>query len=231
MSYIPNPAILGVGEMTEYANAIVLGIDQVNTYHPIWTGGVAAGVLDGWTFLAGTNGTYSSVTNPGGGQITFNGATAHGMVAGQVVCITSASVAGYQPPNPTIFVIQSVTANTFTVIGTFTATATGTWARGSSLIAGTSAAGNYTLMWSATITPVNANKNWKMEPLQNVTNVDKAAQGPFQIGNNAGAAVAGHSLITVAAGDIFTLLINNTTDTTDVTVVDLNYQLKRYKAP
>jgi len=45
MSYIPNPATGGVGGMFEYANAAVMGIDQVNTYHPFWTSGVVAGTL------------------------------------------------------------------------------------------------------------------------------------------------------------------------------------------
>ena len=113
MSYFPNPALGGVGGMFEYENAVSMGIDQVNTYHPMWTSGVVAGTLDGWTFLAGLDGTFTSVTNPGGGQVTFNTPAPHGMVAGQVVAITGASVAGYQPPNPTIFVIQSTTSTSF----------------------------------------------------------------------------------------------------------------------
>ena len=230
MAYIPNPAINGVGEMSEYENAIVLGIAQVNTYVPINTAGVTAGFLDGWTFLAGTNGTFTSVTNPGGGQVTFNTSGAHGMLAGQVVAITLSSVAGYRPPNPTIFIIQSVTATSFNVVATFTATATGNYIRGATLIAGASSAGNYRLIWSATLAPANANKDWKIEPLQQATNVDKAA-GEAIIAGAGAQCLGGSCLLAVAAGDQFTLLANNQTDATAVTVRDLNMQLVRYRAP
>ena len=230
LAYQPNVTVGGVGEMYEYANATPLVIDQVNTYHPIWTASVTAGVLDGFTFVAGVDSTYSAVTNPGGGQISFTVPAGHGMVAGQIFCVTSASVAGYRPPNPTIFVVQSVSATTIVVNGTFTATATGTWNRGASLVAGASAAGKYNLQWSATITPAAGNKDWKMEPLQNATNLDKGAQGPFRLGGGGvGAPLGGQVLVTVAAGDMFTLLINNTTDSSDVTITDLNYQLVRYQ--
>ena len=54
----PNPSLGGVGGMFEYENAVSMGIDQVNTYHPMWTSGVVTGTLDGWTFTAGLNGTF-----------------------------------------------------------------------------------------------------------------------------------------------------------------------------
>ena len=231
MSYFPNPALGGIGGMFEYENAISMGIDQVNTYHPMWTSGVVAGTLDGWTFLAGLDGTFTSVTNPGGGQVTFNTPAPHGMVAGQIVAITGASVAGYQPPNPTIFVIQSTTATSFNVIATFTATATGFCTRGSCLIAGASAAGRYTINWSVTAkTTTGSNKNYKFEPCQNTTNVDKAAAGSI-ISNNGANGFAASAFITVAAGDIITLLADNQTDTTDIIIVDMNCRLQRYASP
>ena len=228
MSYLQNPTINGIGSMYEYANAVAMGIDQVATYHPFWTSGVVAGVLDGWTFLAGTSGSFTSVANAGGGQIQVTTSAPHGMVAGQVVCLTSSSVAGYQPPNPTIFVIQSAGASTFNVLATFTATATGTFARGTCLTAGTAAAGKYTLEWSASAQAASgANKNYKFEPCQNVTNVDKAASG--QLMNSTGPqACSGSAFLTVAAGDVLTMLCNNLTDTTDITIIYMNYRLKRY---
>jgi hypothetical protein len=58
-------------------------------------------------------------------------------------------------------------------------------------------------------------------------NVDKGAAG--QLMNSTGPqACSGSAFITVAAGDVFTMLCNNTTDTTDITIVDMNYRLKRY---
>ena len=227
MSYLQYPSIGGVGGMFEYANAAAMGIDQASTYHPFWTSGVQAGTLDGFTFVAGQDGTFSAVANAGGGQIQIT-IGAHSLVAGQPFAITSASDAGYRPPNPTIFIIQSVTATTVNVIAAFTATATGTWTMGAYLKAGAGAAGKYELTWSATAQAASGtNKNYKFEPCQNVTNVDKGAAG--QLMSSTGPQCCGGSaFVTVAAGDVFTMLCNNQTDTTDITIVDMNYRLKRY---
>lgn len=213
--------------MFEYANAVAMGIDQANTYHPFWTSGVQAGTLDGWTFTAGQSGTFTSVANAGGGQITLT-LGAHTLVAGQPFAITSASVAGYQPPNPTLFIIQSVTATTVNVIATFTATATGTWTQGAYLKAGAGAAGKYEITWSATAqAATGSNKQFHFEPLQNTTNIDKGSAG--QLMNATGPqSCSGSAFITVAAGDLLLMLCNNETDTTDITIIHCNFRLKRY---
>ena len=213
--------------MYEYQNAASMGIDQANTYHPFWTSGVVAGTLDGFTFSAGQSGTFTAVANAGGGQVQVT-IGAHSLVAGQPFAITSASVAGYRPPNPQIFVIQSVGASTFNVLGTFTSTATGTFTRGACLVAGTSAAGKYELLWSVTaVAASGSNKQYKFEPCQNATNVDKGAAG--QLMNATGPQrCSGGAFVVVAAGDVFTMLCNNQSDTTDVTIVDMNFRLKRY---
>lgn len=229
MSFIPYPSTGGVGGMFEYLNAVSMGIDQINTYHPFWTAGVVAGTLDGWTFLTGADGTFTSVANAGGGQITFNTPVAHGMVAGQIVAITGASVAGYQPPNPTLFVIQSVTATSFNVIATFTATATGFWTRGACLIAGAGAAGKYTIGFGVTAqATTGTNKNYRFQPCQNVTTIDKCVMGQLINSTGPQAGAAPRAFIIVATGDVITLLCQNQTDTTDLTIVDMNLTVQRY---
>ena len=226
MAYIPYPSTGGVGGMFEYENATVMGIDQVNTYHPMWTAGVGAGVLDGWTFTAGQSGTFSAVANAGGGQIEIT-IGAHTLVAGQPFAITSASVAGYRPPNPTIFIIQSVTATTVKVIATFTATATGTWTQGAYLKAGAGAAGKYQIFWSTACKSSGANKLYKFEPCQNTANIDKAASGSLLTTTDL-QSLSASAFITVAAGDVITMLCQNQTDATDITIVDMNCRVIRY---
>jgi len=231
MSYLQNPAVGGVAGMFEYENATSMGIDQIDTYHPLWTAGVVAGSLEGWTFTAGADGAFTAVANAGGGQIQVTTSAPHGMVAGQVVAITSASVAGYRPPNPTVFVIQSVTASTFNVIATFTSTATGTWTRGACLTAGTSAAGKYQLFWSASAkTSAGANKTYKFEPFQNAAEVNKAAAWSI-IDANGPSGFSASAFVTVAAGDVITLACENQTDATDVTIIGMNLRMLRYETP
>ena len=167
MSYTPNPSIGGTAVMSEFNNGVLATFDQVSTPHPLIDALISASQLDGWAFQSPLNGTYSSVSNAGGGQITVNTVGAHGMLAGNIVFLSSASVAGYQPPNPTVFVIQSVTATSFNVIATFTATATGNWNRGCSLVAGPGSAGFYRIAWSVSMSPVGNNKIWLSQPFQN----------------------------------------------------------------
>jgi hypothetical protein len=230
MSYVPNPTIGGLGEMTETNNAVTMGIDQVNTWHPLWTSGVVAGLLDGWTFLAGVSGSFTSVANAGGGQITVTTSAPHGMLAGQVVTLTSASVAGYQPPNPTIFVIQSVAASTFNVIATFTATATGTFTRGASLKAGTAAAGRYKITWSVTAKNTGADATFKFAPCQNVSPVNTTTAGSLLITDGPNC-MASSEFLTITAGDVITMLCMNQTNVADVTIIYANANLIRYAAP
>ena len=181
MSYFPNPAIGGVAEMTEYENAVLTGFDQTNTYHPVVDAAVSGSTLDGWTYLGSASGTYTTVANAGGGQITFGGATGHGMLAGQVVFITSSSVAG-----------------------------------------------QYLLFWSVTVTPAGTNKNFKFEPVQNATNVDKCSAGSI-LTSTGPQCMSNQCCLPIAAGDILTLAGNNQTDSNDFTLVNMNFQLKRYE--
>ena len=232
MSYVPNLSTGGVAQMTEYANALSLVIDQVNTYHPLWTAGVVAGLLDGWTFSAGLDGSYTAVANLGGGQVRVTTAAPHGMAAGRIVALTSSSVAGYQPPNPTVFKVTNVNSpTTFDVVATFTTTATGFWTAGSCLTAGASAAGKYELSWQVTAkTSSGSNKNYLFEPLLNVAGFDQAATSSI-ISANGPNCFAGSGFVTIAAGDVVTMCCQNQTDATDVTIVDMGCRLKRYASP
>jgi hypothetical protein len=116
MSYITNPTSGGVAGMFEYANAVAMGIDRANTYHPFWTSGVQAS---------------------------------------------------------------------------------------------------------------GANKNYHFEPLQNATNIDKDSAA--QLMNSTGPqACSGSAFIVVSAGDVFLMLCSNQTDTTGITIVNMNFRLKRY---
>ena len=215
--------------MYEYQNAVPMGIDQVNTYHPMWTSGVVAGTLDGWTFLAGTSGNFTAVANAGSGQLQVTTSAPHGMSAGQIVALTSASDAGYQPPNPTIFKILSVTASTFNVTGTFTATATGTWTRGACIIAGAAAAGKYQIFWSASCQASSgSNKKYKFEPLLNTTNLNTAASEDL-INSTGPQSQSASTVINVGVGDVVGLLCMNETDTTDLTVIHMNCRVIRYQ--
>ena len=112
--------------------------------------------------------------------------------------------------------------------GTFAGTTTGTWTRGACLTAGPSAADNYQLFWSVACQATSgSNKRYKFEPLQNTTNVDKAASENL-INSTGPQSQSGSAFIMVSDGDIIQLLCNNLTDTTDITIIDMNTRVIRY---
>jgi len=238
MSYFPNPAIGGVGEMTEYDNAVSLAIDTTNVYHSLYNVLLIAGTLDGWTFAAGISGAYTAIADLGvvGGvnQVRLTTAAPHTLAAGQMLDLTSASVAGYLTQaadanhNENYYVIKNIPDNThIDVVSAFLGTASGNWRKGAALVAGASAAGSYELFWSVTFQPSGTNKLYKFEPRINVTPVDTivAETKPSTADPRA---IAASGFVVVAAGDRITLSCKNKTDTTDVTIIHANIRVRRY---
>jgi hypothetical protein len=225
VAYVPYPSTGGTAAMWEFNNGVLATYDQVNTPHPIIDAAVAAEMLSGWTFVGPLSGNYTAVANAGGGQVTIT-AAGHGMSAGDVVYLTSSSVAGYSVPNPTIFVVQSVTTNTFNVVATFTTTATGTWHRGCSLVAGAGAAGTYKLSWNLSMSPVGNNKVWRNQPVQNATSLNDCAAESVML-NTGAQCNASSTILVVAAKDVITMSVINETDATDFTARYFNLNLHR----
>ena len=226
------------GGMYEYNNSNVLAIDTVNVYHSIFTASMTAGDLDGWTFSAGQSGAFSAIADLGnvGGvnQVRLTTAAPHTVVAGNMINLTSSSVAGYLTQATTVdksnnfYVVKNVSDSThMDIVSAALGTATGNWRKGAALVAGADAAGKYELYWHCTFKPANANKTWLFEERINVAVSDKAAQGDGSAAA-ANTPVSASCFVTIAAGDRVTLTCKNVTDTTDVTIVNCNVRLRRY---
>lgn len=225
------------GEMYEYDNASTLAIDTTDTYHALFNASLTGGDLNGWTFSAGTSGTFTAVADLGvvGGvnQVRFTTGAAHTLVAGQTVNLTSSSVAGYLTQTADanhedcFYVIKNVSDNThFDVVSADLGTATGNWRKGAALVAGADAAGEYELSWGCTFLPAAANKLYKFEPRINVTAVDKAVAETKPSAADP-RAIKASCYVTIAAGDRVIMTCKNKTDTSNVTIVHSNIHVKR----
>lgn len=80
------------------------------------------GDLNGFTFDAGSSGSYTEVADGGGGTIAILDAE-HGLSVGDWIMITNSSVAGYEG----VHVVTYVATDTFKVAVAYSATATGDW--------------------------------------------------------------------------------------------------------
>ena len=210
-----------IAEMFMYESAGTITIDTTDEYHLM--SGYSAGVLEGWTFDAGSTGPIASFATAGGNLINATD-VGHGLVTGDEVSIT-----GTAAPNDYngVFTITKITDDIFqfTKAG-FNLTTTATWTEGSYLEAGVDAAGEYLANLSITAAGVNAAKNWKFELFKNSTEVDHVATEMTPAGTNH-QNCASSGFITIVAGDRIYVGLKNETDATDLELEHANVNLHR----
>lgn len=230
---------LAHAEMYRYDNVLGVDIYTADVYHPIANAGVAPGDLLDWTFVAGQVGTILSIADLGmvGGsnQVRIETGAAHTLLAGQVIGLTSVATYGatYLAQAATAdhednyYIIKNVSDSThFDIVSAFPGTATGTWSKGATLVAGADAAGIYLLSWSANILGAGNNKTFRLEPRLNVVEIDKAAaieKPPVNIPTCLGR----QCLLMVAANDRLSMSCKNQDDTSNFTLTHSNCLLWR----
>jgi hypothetical protein len=156
------------GQMHQTRNTtpfVINANDDVHAYHSDGGGGGSAigltgSQLNNWTFNVGGDGTPHAITSivQNGSDITVTTGTSHTMVAGAIASITNTGDGNYDK----IHVVNAVTATTFDVTATFGSTATGTLDEAATLIAGTGAAGSYTVTWWCSASAVGANHTFDL---------------------------------------------------------------------
>jgi hypothetical protein len=231
--------IASIGEMTEYNNAASLTIDTQDIYHALFNTLLIAGKLDGWTFVPGLSGSFSAIADLGvvGGvnQVRLTTTAPHTLTAGQILNLTSSTVAGYLTQavpdvnkNENYYLIKNVSDNThIDIVSANLGTASGNWRKGSALVAGALAGGDYDLAFSiSALAAAGNNKSFKTESRINVTPIDTAA-AIATIGASTYGCMSGGTVVTIAAGDRVSLSIKNLTDAADITVVIANMRLRR----
>jgi len=210
-------------EMYIYEGGTATTIGIVNIYHLIQN--FSTGLVNNWTFDAGSNGAISAFADYGGtvaGTVKATDA-AHGLITGEVVTISGTT--NYNG----VFVVTKVDDDNFYFTDTWVADdATGNWYQGSSLKAGTGSAGLYGLLWNASFTSAGNNKVYQLELFQNATEIDKsAAEHKIATGTDIQAMASPMRLVQIADGDYITLAVECITDATNLTMVHAGVSLVR----
>ena len=204
------------GQMADYQNSTAMTIDLVNEWHAI--NGLSNVGADGMTFHAGGNGSITAVADGGGGTIDIT-STAHGLSAGDIVCVTNTT--DYDG----VYVINSVTANTFNVTATWNITRTGSWGEPSTLeIQSTEygALGDYEIMVSISSASALNNQYFEYAIFKDAAIVNHIqTQREFGTATDVGAmSLTGEEGL--VAGNKICLLVRNTTSAGDLTNVNVN---------
>ena len=185
---------------------------------------VVTGMVDGFTYDAGSTGVIASIADATGGDILVTD-EAHGLSAGNIITINGCTDSAY---NGIFEVLTVPSVDTFTVNAVYTATDTGFWQRGSSLICGVGSAGTYRGQWASSgISSVNAHI-FDFAPCVNTT-ISTKAKARRKFSNDDYGSFSGCALMTVAEGDVITFIVQNVGATGNVTMRTLDLNLVKIK--
>ena len=200
------------GEMYVYESAVEVEIDLANQYHAVNTI-ATGGICKGWVFKAGSTGPIASFANyhatvP---NTTLINDVAHGLLTGEVITICKST--NYSGKH----VITWVDADNFYIAVSYVAEAGGpNWIRGSSLQALPGSNGIYRIAWGATVIPVGANNNFKVESNLTTTDLDNMAASIRLTVAADRRTLTGVGLATVADGDYVWISVRNETDASNI---------------
>ena len=208
-----------LAEMILHDNSIEMVIDSNDKQHALRL--FLAGDLEEWTFDAGSTGAITNTADNGGTlRITDVG---HGLVTGNIVTITGLSTAAQND----VTVITRIDDDTFDCadITFVTGSETGTWNRGSSLIAGVLSTGKCLVQLgisaiSAAITP---------EITYHIYINTTQQQGDaiqFDLKTSAGRGFMSQ-IVTIAANDIVWVSVLETSNNINITNIFSNLNLHK----
>jgi hypothetical protein len=221
------------GGMYSYDKAVSLFITVKNVYHGYYAvaaGDIVTGLTDGWTFDAGRN-VDANITSEAdtGGQLRIVNSAAHNLTAGDIVIITNANNAAHNTATRVSFDATNPTTEFICDDISYVAGAGASAAivDEPAYLQVTSAVSQiYHLSWSMSGNSAVANKEYKFEPVQNITHLDNCgAQVTF--GNTTANSVSGQGLVSVNTGDRIWMQCENLTDGTNFVVKHFNMVLSR----
>lgn len=215
-----NMAGKNIAEMGMAGESTAVTIDTADEDHML--GNLTAGELDGFTKVAAVAGSIASVvTSDAGATITCTD-VAHGLTTGDIISVTGSSSVTYNG----VYVVTVLTVDTFKVTVAYVATATATWAMGGYLLAGANAAGTYKASISGDISSAVADKNFRVSVYINGV-VQDNVRFELSPGNTLPQNGFGNGYIDIVAGDRVSIAIQNITDTTNCTPVNINLTLQK----
>lgn len=211
------------GGMYMYGNGTATPIRAASKYHLVENFGT--GAVNKWTFDAGSNGEVADTADNGSGKLRITTGAAHGLVTNEIVSINGLTTAAQNA----VTRVTNIGETTFDCqdINYATADETGYWNQGSSLKAGTGAAGVYLANLSCSMTSAGNNKKYNWELYQNATELNNISITRMVATGADEDAVAASGMITIAEGDYITFAVEGLTDDTDLTMINANVNLHK----
>ena len=217
-------ADINYAEMYMNANATPMAIETAST--PVMTRLWTTGMVNGWTFAAGSTGAITAYADGSG---TYGANTiivtdaGHGLVTGDII-----SIRGTAAPNDYngVYSITRIDNDTFwiTKAGWNEDAGASDWDQGSYFKAGSGAAGLYTQLYSITVAGTSGD-TITFQIYINATPCTKCrCQRKFPNGDVG--EMSGSSLITIAAGDRLSVVATSD-DNNDITISYGNVALHR----
>ena len=133
------------GEAYIYNNAVDTVIETANT--PIALRQISSGLVNGWTFDAGSTGGITAYADGTGGKVLVSDA-GHGLSNGDIITIRGTT--NYNG----VFTVSDVTTDNFKITDTWVNdNGASDWDQGASLTAGANSAGKYSIRWQMSSAP------------------------------------------------------------------------------
>ncbi len=206
-----------MGEMYVLSNTTATTIDTGDVWHVLSLSEITAGSLSGWTYADGVRGDdiTAYATSDAGARTKVTATAAHTLAAGDFVSIT-----GTTNYNDIYEVMEVIDANNFTIDKAWDTNddATGTYARGSTLTAGSLNGGSYSAAWNITISPQTNNHIFTMGFMVNKTPCSKCrARQKLGIAGDYNT-MAGHAILEISEGDKVSFIVKNVGATGNCTI-------------
>ena len=206
-------------EMYFNGNSTAMVLETAST--PVGVRQIETGLLDGWTFDAGSTGGITAYADYDG---TVAGTTkvtdaAHGLATGDVI-----SIRGTTNYNG-VYAVTVIGDDDFYIVEAYVADdGASDWDQASSLIAGSAAAGKYDLSYDLTFLEATGGSTITFVPYVGVTAFVTGKSE--EVGETTINTTPGGCILTVAAGDVV-FLTASSSGTNNITISEGNIRLKK----
>ena len=211
-SCITDNSINIYGELGHNNTTLTLTIDEANKYHAARE---SKQMIRGFDFIDQRGGSVTAVSQNGSNIVMTS--TAHGLSVGDVITTHGFSNGAYSD----IFEVKAITTDTFEVTATYTATDTGNWARGGTLVCVVS--GVYKLSWAGTFSHSSSADSAMMGIVINTTPLNKSQDYPSVATSKMSTGLS--CFIDLEAGDKVFFAAKNNTTTNNISIYMLNVNL------
>lgn len=211
----------GTGTAFIYEGSVLQTINAANQYHGA-VGFSQGTVVEGISFLASATGSITNTENNGG--ILRCTSAGHGLSSGQYLALNGMGDALHVG----ITGVSVIDLNTFDCddIAYNSVADTGFWQRGSSLKVEPGYTGRFSLDFSCSFFSAGNNKDYKVELAKNASELNEiVVERMISVLNDLGSFSAA-GLVELQDGDVIWMMIGNTTDSTDMSIVHSNMHLE-----